>query len=109
MTLTDIYTAGGEVLMGTLRWEKERDEHLASDERAAAVNRERLKLEVEEAKLAARATVLQRQLELKHAELADLKEFDALAVSETARALVDIQEKRGADDPDRAPGVDDRE
>jgi circadian clock protein KaiC len=98
VTLADVYTADGEVLMGTLRWAKEREEHLASEERTAVVKRQRLKLEVEEAELVARATVLQRQLELKHVEMAHLTEFDDLAARESARALVDIREKRGADD-----------
>ena len=31
VTLTDTYTAGGEVLMGTLRWEKESAERLANE------------------------------------------------------------------------------
>ena len=31
VTLADIYTAGGEVLMGTLRWEKERAERVAHE------------------------------------------------------------------------------
>ena len=39
MTLTDIYTAGGEVLMGTLRWEKESAERLANEMVEAYDNR----------------------------------------------------------------------
>jgi circadian clock protein KaiC len=31
VTLADIYTAGGEVLMGTLRWERERAERVANE------------------------------------------------------------------------------
>ena len=31
VTLTDTYTAGGEVLMGTLRWEKEGAERVAKE------------------------------------------------------------------------------
>jgi circadian clock protein KaiC len=31
VTVADTYTAGGEVLMGTLRWEKESDERVAKE------------------------------------------------------------------------------
>ena len=42
VTLADIYTAGGEVLMGTMRWEKEHAERLAAAEAAAAAERQHL-------------------------------------------------------------------
>ena len=38
VTLADIYTAGGEVLMGTLRWEKERAERLATERAEVAAS-----------------------------------------------------------------------
>ncbi len=47
VSLTDVYTVGGEVLMGTLRWAKERTERLANEDRAAATRLGRLKLEAE--------------------------------------------------------------
>jgi circadian clock protein KaiC len=99
VTLADVYTANGDVLMGTLRWAKEREEQLAREERSTAADRRRLKLELEEAALAAEASVLQRRLNLKHVEIAHLATYEALAVKEVARAHVDILEKRGADNP----------
>jgi len=97
VTLTDVYTAGGEVLMGTLRWAKEREEQLAGEERSTTADRRRLQLEVEEAELAARASVLKQQIDLKRVEIAHLATYEALAAKEVARAHVDLREKRGAD------------
>jgi len=109
VNLADVYTADGEVLMGTLRWAKEREETLAGDEREASIERRRLKLEVEEAELVAKAVVLQRQLGLKHAEQAHLSAFKVHAASEVARARVDLRGKRGADEPVGAGEGNDRE
>jgi circadian clock protein KaiC len=54
VTLTDAYTAGGEVLMGTLRWQKERAERMAMDVSDAAAKLKRLRLDAEEAELRVR-------------------------------------------------------
>jgi circadian clock protein KaiC len=68
VTLADAYMAGGEVLMGTLRWEKERAEREAQLEADIANRRQRVKIDNEEAELAARINTLQRELEVKRAE-----------------------------------------
>jgi circadian clock protein KaiC len=68
VTLADTYMSGGEVLMGTLRWEKERAE---SSERAEAEStraRQRVEVENAETELAAKIRSLQRELEEKRAE-----------------------------------------
>ena len=68
VTLADTYMSGGEVLMGTLRWEKERAE---SSERAEAEStraRRRVEVENAETELAAQIRSLQRELEEKRAE-----------------------------------------
>lgn len=36
--LTDVYSAGGEVLMGTLRWEKEAEESARQKQRQAGLS-----------------------------------------------------------------------
>jgi circadian clock protein KaiC len=99
VTLTDVYTAGGEVLMGTLRWAKEREEQLAEEERSRTADRRRLQLEVEEAELAAKVSVLKQEIDLKRVEIAHLATHEALTAREVARARVDLREKRGADVP----------
>lgn len=69
ITLTDVYTAGGEVLLGTARWEYEarkRDEAIRAESERAQRRRE---LEHEQAELDARIEALLRQRNLKRAEL----------------------------------------
>ena len=57
VTLADIYTAGGEVLMGTLRWEKESAERVANEVAEVAGKLKRVRLDAEEAELEVRAEV----------------------------------------------------
>jgi circadian clock protein KaiC len=47
--LADVYTAGGEVLMGTLRWEKEDEERARTTQRRYEFDQKRLSLEFAEA------------------------------------------------------------
>lgn len=73
ITLTDVYTAGGEVLMGTLRYEKELAE-VAEKERLRNQNElKRVELKVQEAELNAHIAALHRELETKRTELASLE------------------------------------
>lgn len=78
ITLADVYDAGGEVLMGTARWEKE--EEVRRDARAAgrAAARRALELERAEADLRARMAALQHELDTFRAER-ELLETDATA------------------------------
>jgi circadian clock protein KaiC len=68
VTLADAYMAGGEVLMGTLRWEKELAARNAQTEAANASQRQRMKIISEEAELTGRIKSLQVELEMKRAE-----------------------------------------
>ena len=53
ITLADTYTAGGEVLMGTLRWEKESAERVANEAAEGAGTLERVRLDADEVELEA--------------------------------------------------------
>jgi circadian clock protein KaiC len=69
ITLADVYTAGGEVLVGTARWEHEarmRDEAIRIDQER---NHRRRLLEHEQAELDARIEALLRERNLKRFEL----------------------------------------
>lgn len=79
ITLTDVYSAGGEVLMGTARWEKETQARGEEARRREQGERARRKLEAAEAEARARIATLQRELEAHRAELA------LLATEESAR------------------------
>jgi circadian clock protein KaiC len=68
VTLTDIYTAGGEVLMGTMRWEKESAERVAKEIAEVAGELNLVKLDAEEAVLEVRAKSLRTELLAKQVE-----------------------------------------
>jgi len=68
--LVDVYSSGGEVLMGTLRWEKEAEEQAQQLQRRAEFTHKRRELQFTEADIVARITALQRDLDKQRAELA---------------------------------------
>ena len=68
--LTDVYSSGGEVLMGTLRWEKEAEERARELQRHAEFTQKRRELQFAEADIAARIAALQLDLDRQRAELA---------------------------------------
>jgi circadian clock protein KaiC len=68
--LADVYTAGGEVLMGTLRWEKEDEERGRTLQRRAAFDHKRRELKVSETDTRARIKALENDLARQRTELA---------------------------------------
>jgi circadian clock protein KaiC len=62
ISLADVYTAQGEVLMGTLRWEKEESERISLELVTISEKLERVKLQSEEAELQVRAKSMQTEL-----------------------------------------------
>ena len=67
--LADVYTAGGEVLMGTLRWEKEGEEKAKTLQRRAEFDHKRDELKAAEASTRARIEALQHDLARQRSEL----------------------------------------
>ena len=67
--LADVYTAGGEVLMGTLRWEKEGEERTKTLQRRAEFDHKRSELHAAEASTLASIKALQQDLARQQAEL----------------------------------------
>lgn len=59
VTLADAYSASGEVLMGTLRWQKESAERIANDAAEIETKRNRIRIEADEAKLEVASKALQ--------------------------------------------------
>lgn len=97
VTLADTYTAGGEVLMGTMRWEKESAERAAGEVTEVAERLKRVKLDAEEAELEVRVRSLQVELEAKHVEKALLAVTTRSHEGELSRDLTRLRELRGAD------------
>ncbi|MEO7477867.1 MAG: ATPase domain-containing protein, partial [Lysobacteraceae bacterium] len=97
ITLADIYTAGGEVLMGTLRWEKESAERVAVEQGEVAAKLKRVRLDAEEAELEVRVKSLQIELVAKQVEKALLTRTTASHEHEITRGESRLRELRGAD------------
>jgi len=97
VTLADIYTAGGEVLMGTLRWQKESAERVAKEVAAVAGKLKRVSLDAEEAVLEVRAKSLQTELTAKKVEKTLLTRTTESRERELSRGRVRMRELRGAD------------
>jgi circadian clock protein KaiC len=85
-TLADVYTAGGEVLMGTLRWEKKVEENARRKRHRAEFDHKRRELQFAEADIRARIEALQLDLQRQRGEL-ELYSSDhaASAVSSSER------------------------
>jgi circadian clock protein KaiC len=97
VTLADIYTAGGEVLMGTLRWEKERAERVANEASEVAGKLKRVRLDAEEAELEVRLKSLQTELVAKQIEKALLLSSSKSRAGDVSRDRTRLEELRGAD------------
>jgi circadian clock protein KaiC len=97
VTLADTYTAGGEVLMGTLRWEKESAERVAHEVTDVAGKLKRVRLDAEEAELEVRVKSLQVELEAKQVEKALLARTTETRKGDLSRGRTRMGELRGAD------------
>ena len=97
VTLADIYTAGGEVLMGTMRWEKESAERMANEVAEVAAKLKRVTLDAEEAVLEVRAKAVQTELLAKQVEKTLLQRTTASRQGELSRGHKRIRELRGGD------------
>jgi circadian clock protein KaiC len=97
VTLADAYTASGEVLMGTLRWEKERAELLEQQEAEAMAKQKQGILDTEEAELEARLHVAQRQLDVKRAEKQAMTRLGLRRAEDLTHGRSRLHVLRGAD------------
>ena len=97
VTLADAYTAGGEVLMGALRWQKERTESIAMEGAEVAAKLKRVRLDAEAAEIEVRMKSLQVELAAKQAELALLVRTLRNREGALSRDRSRMEESRGAD------------
>jgi circadian clock protein KaiC len=63
VTLAEVYASGGDVLMGTLRWEREEEMRAARERRAADLRRKKQELALAEAEAQARIATIEREIE----------------------------------------------
>lgn len=100
--LTDVYTAGGEVLMGTLRWEKEAAEIVRQKQRRADFDHKQRELQSAEADTRARIQALELDLQRKRAELALYSRADEARTLSSTERDDDLRRMRSADPVARA-------
>jgi circadian clock protein KaiC len=97
LDLAEVYSAGGAVLLGSLRWEKERDEMLNKERIRAELELKRHDLELAEAEAEARLKALQRRVEARRAELAGVikaQEDQELSWRQRTEDLVERRTRR---------------
>ena len=100
--LADVYTAGGEVLMGTLRWEKEGEEKAKTIQRRAEYDHKRGELQVAEADTHARIKALQQDLERQRVELEMYSSDNEARIVSSIDREQELRRIRSADPAGRA-------
>lgn len=101
-TLTDVYSTGGEVLMGTLRWEREAEESARKTRQRAEFNHKRRELLSAEAKTVARIEALQADLRRQRAEMTSYANEDEGRKASSSDREGELRRRRGADPAGRS-------
>jgi circadian clock protein KaiC len=103
--LADVYTAGGEVLMGTLRWEKETEETVRKKQRRDDADHKLRELQFAEADTGARIRALELDLQRQRAELTLYSRDDQARTFSSSERENELRKMRSADPARRAtPG-----
>lgn len=103
ITLADVYAAEGEVLMGTLRWQREMADREASARAHVEVERKQHELKLAEAELTARLEAVRHELELKRFELKATAQDEAQRMTAVDRYRLSLIERRQGRKPAAAP------
>lgn len=98
VTLTDVFTAQGQVLMGVARWEREQVERAARKQAKRASEIARVKLNSAQAEAGARLLALRTEMEARNAEIALLSREMASASELLATDRVALRRLRHADE-----------
>jgi circadian clock protein KaiC len=97
VTLADIYTASGDVLMGTMRYEKETADQHAAEVAIVENKLKRLRLTAEESEYRVRLKALETELAAKQVEKLLLARTLAAHQSQETRRRTRIRQLRSAD------------
>jgi circadian clock protein KaiC len=97
ITLADVYQVGGDVLMGTMRWERESQQREKERAQQDDARRKRLDLERERAELEARVAITAKELDLNEAALAEVTRQETDRLTREAERLASLRRRRGAD------------
>ena len=97
VTLADVYTAGGEVLMGTMRLQREMMEKTDRDRARVEVARKEQEVKMAESELNVRIEALRRELEMKRIELAAFTLAETRRVDQVGHYRSALRRSRSAD------------
>jgi len=100
-TLADVYSAGGDVLMGTLRWEKEAEESAKKIRQRSEFDYKQRELRFAEASTSAQVKALQMELERQRAELALYSGENEVRDASMGRQKEELRRLRSADATDK--------
>lgn len=103
-TLADVYSAGGEVLMGTLRWEKESEESFRKTRDRAEFAQKLRELGFAEARTDAQIKALQADLQRQRAELTLHAGADEARSASASAQENELRRRRSADTAGGTPG-----
>jgi circadian clock protein KaiC len=106
VTLAEIYLAGGEVLMGTLRWEKEQEDRRAKDLARRASALRKVQAEHALAETSARLAAVVREKAIRQAELERARAEQEAELEIVAADDQELRRRRGAGEasPRSRPG-----
>ena len=97
ITLSDTYAAEGEVLMGTMRWQKEQAEVADEELAQCEIERKLIELETTTLELESRLKMLQQEIKVKKAEQQLLLRTEQSRKTLSANYLKSLLRKRDAE------------
>jgi len=103
VSLANVYTAGGAVLMGTARWEREEADRIAARAASANAEQRRLELQVATERIDADLARLNRERASNAAILASIDSAAKHARADATDHTDELAGRRGADIPDMEP------
>jgi circadian clock protein KaiC len=95
------YVEDGEVLTGTLRWQKEQQAERARAEPAAAAQTGERALVDAQGELATRIAALQREYEIREADLREVRERRLAESTQNQARRMGLGARRGTEPPSR--------
>jgi circadian clock protein KaiC len=108
ITLAEVYTAGGQVLMGTLRWEKENEERRARNAAETSAKLREQKAALALAETNAHLETLARARAIQEAELAQLRSECEADAEHRAVEIEEMRHRRRADLPSAPSGYEEK-
>lgn len=104
VTLEDVYTAGGEVLMGTLRWEREQAMQTERHQHLSESRQRRKAIDAEVEALANRMRSMEADLAALRVQRDELEKEERLRQQVQHETHASLMERRSGDKPARLGG-----